>query len=211
MLGAGLLAVGCADGANYPAGSKATSTAVAPIDTGVRGADWANVEVPASVCGGEGSVTLKDGDAVVSSTRWPDAWEGNAPSSIPSQVRISQEDPVAYGDVDGDGLDEAVVGIWCDNGGGTAGGQLGQSLVVFTGAAERPSVLGILDTTQPSPGRAPYFDSGATRIAGGSITARELYFGPSAYARLTAQAETTWSWNGTALVRGDTRIIETPA
>jgi hypothetical protein len=224
VLALGVLTMGCSDDqapkAAGTSSSTASSSTTSPTGAGLQTVDWENASVPASVCGGEGSVQLHAGVAVVSSSRWHDAWRGPTPSSVPSQVQISHRDDlgqVTYGDVDGDGGDEAVVGVWCDNGGGMAGGTLGQALVVFHGAATQPTVMGVLATTQSDPNAdvngvlPPYFDTAATKIGEGTITATELFYRPDdSTATPTGRAETTWTYDGSTLVRGEPHLTTEP-
>lgn len=114
----------------------------------LRGVDWENASVPAAICGGEGAIRLHEGVALVSSRRWTDDWQGNATTEVPGQVEVWSYGDEVYGDIDGDGRDEAVVPLWCTNGGGTGGGQLGQGLAIMSGVAGKVSSLGIARTTQ---------------------------------------------------------------
>jgi hypothetical protein len=98
--------------------------------------DWENASVPAAICGGEGAIRLHEGVALVSSRRWTDDWRGNATTEVPGQVEVWSYGDEVYGDIDGDGRDEAVVPLWCTNGGGTGGGQLGQGLAIMSGVPE---------------------------------------------------------------------------
>jgi hypothetical protein len=86
----------------------------------LRGVDRENASVPAAICGGEGAIRLHEGVALVSSRRWTDDWQGNATTEVPGQVEVWSYGDEVYGDIDGDGRNEAVVPLWCTNGGGVA-------------------------------------------------------------------------------------------
>jgi hypothetical protein len=119
----------------------------------LRGVDWENASVPAAICGGEGAIRLHEGVAIVSSRRWTDDWQGPATTEVPGQVEVWSYGDEVYGDIDGDGRDEAVVPLWCTNGGGTGGGQLGHGLAIMSGVAGKVSSLGIARTAQDPRGR----------------------------------------------------------
>jgi hypothetical protein len=78
----------------------------------LRGVDWENASVPAAICGGEGAIRLHEGVAIVSSRRWTDDWQGPATTEVPGQVEVWSYGDEVYGDIDGDGHDEAVVPLW---------------------------------------------------------------------------------------------------
>ena len=75
---------------------------------------------------------------------------------------------VRYGDIDGDRPDDAAVNVWCDNGSGTADGQLADAWVIFAEGGSNLVVLGVLTPKQRyNPDvHVPYFDGdpeGASR------------------------------------------------
>ena len=53
-----------------------------------------------------------------------------------------------FGDLDGDGRDEAALSVVCANGGGTAGGQLAFSAVIFKAVGRSFRVIGIVTPPQ---------------------------------------------------------------
>jgi hypothetical protein len=173
--------------------------------------DWANASVPASVCGGTGVVQLRHSSGLVSSSRWPDAWMGVESAQMPSQVEVAFYGPVQYGDVTGSGSDQAIVPIWCNNGGGTADGQLGQGLVVFTGTSASPVAMSIISTTQSGTYHTPYFDNANTRIDKGKVTVEEVWYGPKdGTCCPTGTAEDLWTFNGTTLVLSSSLVTSQP-
>src|SRR4051812_45725450 len=72
--------------------------------------DWRAAVLPGSICRASQPVRLKAGTAVVPSTHWKPY------RRITVDTRF---DRVVYGDLDGDGRDEAALGVDCNNGGGT--------------------------------------------------------------------------------------------
>jgi len=114
-------------------------------------------------------VRLHDSYGLVSSQRWPDAWNSEQPAVMANQVQVGSSDPVRYGAVMADGRPEALVPIWCTNGGGTADGQLGQGLVVYHESRDGPAVTGIITTGQSNDHTMAYFGDAATRIERGRI------------------------------------------
>ncbi|MCA1844314.1 MAG: hypothetical protein LC792_14220, partial [Actinobacteria bacterium] len=197
----------CSSSSSTGSAKDGSTTTTAPPSTStprrdIRETDWPNGAYPASVCGGSGTVQLLSSRGLVSSARWRDAWQGNDPPRMKSQVEVSFDGPVQYGDLDGDGKPEAVVPIWCTNGGGTAAGQLGQALVVYSGSPGRLELRGIISTTQPATDGATYFDNAASQIDRGRITVEELFYGPKdSTCCPTGRAQAVWALQGATLTR----------
>src|SRR4051794_40210745 len=84
----------------------------------VHGVTWNEVVVPGRTCATRQPIHLDRGHAVVRSALYPTPIGVNAGG-------------VVYGDLDGDGQDEAALSVECDNRGGTADGQLRFTWVVF--------------------------------------------------------------------------------
>jgi hypothetical protein len=130
---------------------------------------------------------------------------------MPSQVEVNYYGPVQYGTIMDDGRPEAVVPIWCTNGGGTADGQLGQGLVVFHGTTTGPAVTAIITTTQPSTDGATYFDNSLTRIERGRVTVEEVWYGPQdSTCCPSGRAEAVWTLNGSTLVLSSSHVTAQP-
>ena len=212
---------GCSSDSTSPRSSRSGSesavggaTASGSLSTSrldLRSVDWANSSVPGAACGGTGAVQLHRGSGLVSSSRWPDAWSGPDSEQMPSQVEVDFYGPVRFGDLLGNGSDAAIVPIWCTNGGGTAAGQLGQSLVVFTKTDSSPVAIGIIDTAQPGTYHTPYFDNSLTHIEVGKVTVEELWYGAKdGTCCPTGQAEDVWTFNGTTLTRLSSTVKASP-
>jgi hypothetical protein len=181
-----------------------TSSTVRPGEHGLD-ARWTDVAVPASVCGGEGMAELHDFAAFVSSKQWTDSWVGPSPSVVANQVELTLAG-AQYGDLDADGKDEAVVAVWCLNGGGTADGQLAQALVVFTSVDTEPTAIGVLTSSRRDPDvHSPFFDTERTKIGYRKISVAEVFYGPKdATCCPSGRASTEWRFDGHTFVRGPT-------
>jgi uncharacterized protein YecT (DUF1311 family) len=130
---------------------------------------------------------------------------------VPNQVALEVGEPVRFGDLGDDGVVEAVVPVWCTNGGGTASGQLGQGLVVFTMSHGQPAAMGVITTSQPDTYHTPYFDNSKTRIDADGITVEEVWYGErDGTCCPTGRAETVWRFTGATLVPEATRVTAGP-
>jgi hypothetical protein len=97
--------------------------------------NWQAATLPGRVCGASRPIHLRHGRAYVKSHRWRNL------------RRIEVADgwsPVVYGDLDGDGVDEAAVGVFCSNGGGTADSVLAYARVVYRAGRTSASAIGVL-------------------------------------------------------------------
>lgn len=181
-----------------------TTTPVAATTTistsfAIQTVDWKNVTLPGSVCGALQPIRLQSGQATVASSRFPGM----------TTVHVSLS-TVVYGDLTGSGQDQAAVNIWCDNGSGTADGQLADSWVVYSAATRTLQVVGTLTTQQPGNPNSPhvaYFNTaaGGIVIAPGKITVHELWYAsqdPTCCP--SVQATTVWTYANGALTRTGT-------
>ena len=138
--------------------------------------DWANVTVPPSVCGAKRPIQLHGGHAVVVSTRWGRSWRDRSRPARPRVTVSSGWNPVVYGDLDGDGADEAALIVNCNNGGGMAGGVLAYAQVIFTPAEKSPRVIGVVTPQQrPNPHVNPTIV--VVTIRRDEVIAREAWYG----------------------------------
>lgn len=168
------------------------SSANAAKDQTIHHVRWNGVVVPGSVCGATGPIHLRDGSAVVASTRWR-AWP---------KVTVYREEHVAYGDLDGDGLDEAGFGVVCSNGGGTAAGQLAFAQVIFRLEAGRLHVVGIVTPRHLTPS-APHVPLVTVQIVPGRVIATEYFYGPhDGDCCASGRARTIWRYSSSKLHPG---------
>ncbi len=183
--------------------SSSTTTVAATTTTSsslaIETVDWKSVSLPGSVCGSSQPIHLQSGQATVASSRFPGT----------TTVHVSSA-TVVYGDLTGRGQDEAALNVWCDNGSGTADGQLANSWVVFSGATGTLQVIGTLTPQQPSNPNSPhvaYFNvtAGGIVVAPGKITVHELWYGsqdPTCCP--SVQATTVWTYADGHLVHTST-------
>jgi hypothetical protein len=182
--------------------TTATTTTTAPSAarslgraSDVRSVDWRNAKLPAGFCDVDDLVEFRDAEGTASSGRW-------------GRVHLFaayNPERVGYGDLDGDGKDEAAVDVGCDNGGGTASGQLASAYVVVTVRNGSLEVVGEIGTTtmrDDSP-RVPSLSD--PRVEKGSITVKEFWYRPSdATCCPSGEAWTTWRLRDGALVADPT-------
>ncbi len=141
----------------------ATALGAAPS---IHSVSWSSVAVPGSVCGAKAPIHLRDGQAVISSTRWPGV----------RKVSVGTEPPV-YGDLTGSGQDVASLGIVCSNGGGTAAGQLAFAQVVYGFTGSKLGVVGIL-TPRHRAAKDAHAPLLTAKIVRGAVRATEYFYGP---------------------------------
>jgi hypothetical protein len=96
----------------------------------------------------------------------------------------------------------AVLPVECNNGGGTADGQIAFALVVFTERSSTPSVLGVLSPREPASDGADHVPViGDATIDPGKIIVDEGWYGRNdGTCCPTGKAITTWTLEGGSLV-----------
>jgi hypothetical protein len=135
--------------------------------TNIHSVDWADVAVPGSVCGAAKLIRLHGGTAFAESAVEP--WW---PAILVSGGLQK------YGQLAG--RDVAVVSIGCDNGSGTAAGQLGFADVVYTLHGRVLSVIGVLTPRQPFSASTPHVPLlGRVTIRNGQVITDEYWYGPN--------------------------------
>ena len=146
--------------------------------------NWASVTLPGSVCGANHPIHLHRHGAVVLSNRWS-AW--------PRVTVDSGWNPVVYGDLDGDGSDEAALVIDCNNGGGTADGVLAYAQVIFTPREKSPRVIGVLTPQEQPDNELPTLLQ--VTIRRGEIVAHEAWYGANdGTCCPSGRSTTTWTY-----------------
>jgi hypothetical protein len=166
--------------------------------------NWADATIPGSVCGAKAAIHLLHGTAVVKDSPWP------ANPYVHASLDLAQ-----YGDLNGHGPDQAALDIWCDNGGGTADGQLADAWVMFTATAEGPRVIGVLTPQEPVPGpgwHVPYFDDlpGGITIRPGQVVVREVWYGPGdGICCPQDRATTVWAFSSSGFHPDSTTVTKT--
>jgi hypothetical protein len=205
-LGSAVIAVlfaSCGGGSPSPHSSPTTSTQPATTTTqSLQSVVWTNVTVPAEVCPGLSQPVM------LTSTSGLGAPYGSA--TIPAPVGhqfgtpddLIEEGGVFYGTLE-PAENIAALYVWCSNTGGTADGQIQNSLVVYSGVSGQLSVLSTLTPPHLSDGgsHVPYFDesAGGITISTGSITTKEVFYGgQDATCCPSGRATTVWTFNGHA-------------
>ncbi|MFC3897790.1 hypothetical protein ACFOWZ_40515 [Lentzea rhizosphaerae] len=135
----------------------------APAD--LRTVDWPKAALPARFCGIDEPVRLKDGQAAATSATW-------------GRILLLQNG-VAHGDVDGDGQDEAAVGLMCDTGGGTAASQLAFGYVVVRSVDGNLELVGEISTTTMRDDAYHVPLLAEPKFEKGVITVEERWYRPS--------------------------------
>jgi hypothetical protein len=165
----------------------------------LRRVDWANATLPGSVCGATRPIHLHHHRAVVVSTRWGKRWRS---LSWPAWPRVTVDagwNPVVYGDLDGDGRDEAALVVGCSNGGGTADGYLAYAQVIFTAEATSPKAIAVLTPQQKQhPNVLPTLLQ--VTIRRHAVIAHEAWYGPrDGSCCPSGRSATTWRYAHGAL------------
>ncbi|MBQ0996295.1 hypothetical protein [Streptomyces sp. RK62] len=121
--------------------------------------------MPGDFCQIPGTIRLADAEATATSRTWGRVHIGLLPKRL-------------YGDVTGDGRAEAALNVGCDNGGGTAAGQLAFAVVVITAKNGMLRSLGSLGAQHDSPGvHTPLLS--ATKLERDQVTVTESWYRPS--------------------------------
>jgi hypothetical protein len=143
-----------------------------PISVDLHQVDWANVTIPGDLCRAPRDIQLRNGDA----TNVPSDFDGPE-ENFPQDVGAFT-DEITYGDLTGDGRDEAALPVLCANHNSTAAGQQAFGILVFDGSAGRPQVIGTLVGLQPRLGEPPNRIE-IQQITPGRVVATERWYGPS--------------------------------
>jgi hypothetical protein len=176
------------------------STATRLRTTNLHKVRWPNITLPGVACGATRPIELRDGRAVARSALEP-WWDG---------IDVSIEH-VSYGDIDGDGQDEAALEVICSNGGETADGQLRFASILFgaDGHVLRPA--GVITARRPVSRGVHVPLVGAVRIRRGRVVAHEWWYGErDATCCPSGRATTHWTYVDGRLRSGLTTITCAP-
>jgi len=145
--------------------------------------EWADATVPGGWCGSTAPITLSDWMATITSSLNQD------------QTTAVVASKPSFGSIGGSIGEVAVLPVGCNNGGGTADGQLAFALVVFDGTRSSPHLFAVLTPRQPSGDDADHTPLlSLAKIASGRIVVREAWYGsndPTCCS--TGRATTTWA------------------
>ncbi|MDP9225275.1 MAG: hypothetical protein M3P18_15815 [Actinomycetota bacterium] len=186
------------------AATYACSTGAAARVTGIdlHRVNWRRALVPSSVCGTPRSVRMRNGYAVAASGRWP---------AYPRVFIGVGAGAVVYGDLNGDGHDEAALQVDCANLGGTAGGQLAFAVIVYRPGVTEPVAVGVLT---PQMRGDPHYHvplvEGRT-ITHDKVTVSEWIYGPhDGDCCASGLARTVWHLRGRGLLAEKTTVLREP-
>ncbi|MEU4253479.1 hypothetical protein AB0F15_39410 [Amycolatopsis sp. NPDC026612] len=162
---------------------------VPPVD--LHRTKLTSIRVPASLCDTNGDFTLRNGSA----------------AGIPSRygpLDAGTTGTVVYGDLDGDGHDEAAIDVYCNYSGGN--GVPGQGFVVITGKSGKPAPIGVVKAQTQTP--QTYLSAvEKITISRGRIEATEDWYHPDdAHCCPSGRAQTTWTYAAGKLTPGKPRI-----
>lgn len=162
-----------------PSHTEAAQLGSAPQD--LRDVDWTRVTIPGQFCDIPGVVKLSEE-------------EGGATSNTWGKVHVGRLPEVVYGNVAGNASDEAAITVECDNGGGTAAGNLAFAVIVMSGREGRLTALGTLSTQYNPTGVEHPTLIAASALVPGKVTVEESWFRPSdANCCPSGKAETIWT------------------
>ncbi|MEU1520383.1 hypothetical protein ABZ490_51235 [Streptomyces sp. NPDC005811] len=148
--------------------------------------------IPGSLCRSPDSIRLRDGVAL----NVPSHFDGPEPN-FPQDVS-ARTDQLAFGDLTGDGQDEAALPVLCANHNSTAAGQTAMGIMVFDGSSGQPKLLTTLNSQQKRQGEPPNFLE-VRQITRSRIVADETFYGPAdANCCPSGHASDVWRYsNGT--------------
>jgi hypothetical protein len=178
--------------------------------TDLHSVDWANITVNAAACLHTGTVQLRDGRVLIQDDEngSPQVPDGSGPNYV---ALIDDPASVVYADEDGDGSDEAFVGLGCSNLGGTADGALLDSIDVFVSGPQGPRELGLI-TPQRQPENALPTLLSEPVVTRDRIVVHETWYGrDDGTCCPSGSSTTTWTITDGHLAAIDTTDIATPA
>ncbi|KAB1140049.1 hypothetical protein F7R91_37490 [Streptomyces luteolifulvus] len=152
----------------------------------LRAVDWPSSTIPGSLCRSPTPIRLHGGTA----TNVPSAFDGPE-ENMPQDVAAYTE-KITYGDVTGDGNDEAALPVLCANHDSTAAGQRAMGIMLFDGTHGRMELLGTLTSRQPRGGEPPNFLE-IKQMSPGKITVEDRYY-RQGDANCCPSGHTTQTW-----------------
>jgi hypothetical protein len=210
--------------ASPPAGSAGTAseststTAAEQSGLDVHAVEWTTIAAPGEACQTAGQIQLHDevayGGVHYGTALVPDEQRGlpEPPYATggPKYVRIDYTGGVTYGDLNGDGRDEAAVPLWCSNGGGTADGALLYSLAMFTGQTGTLQLVGLITAQQQLVDELPTLLSNP-KLTTGAVVVQEAWYGPhDSTCCPSGQAVSTWAYTSGQLRPESTAVTVEP-
>ena len=180
-----------------------TTTRIRVASADLHRVDWKRIILPGAACGATKPIRVDApgpwGDALVRSAVFP--W-------LPAIVVSTAWNGVRYGDLDGDGRDEAVIDVVCSNAGGTASGQYAFSSVIFASDGRWLRSVGIVTPQQPLHPRTTHTPVMWAEIRPGKVIAHEAWYGANdGTCCSSGRVRTIWTYSAGKL-RAMRTIIE---
>ncbi len=158
---------------------------------------WREVSLPGSVCGAARPIQLHGGRAGIRTRRF-----GGGLRRI---TVYSGWNPVVYGDLDGDGPDEAALVVDCDSGAGTADSVLAYAQVIFSIDGTKATARGVVIPRVQPKDELPTLLT--VKFRRGSIVAHEAFYGPhDGTCCPSGRATTIWTYMSHSLKPGRSSI-----
>ena len=159
--------------------------------------DWADATLPGSLCRSPTPIRLRNGEAL----GVPSSFDGPSPN-YPQDVQVDVR-ALVYGDLTGDGHDEAALPLRCNNHDSTAAGDTVATVLLFDGSTGDAALLGEVSSSQPRLGEIPNAVT-VRQLVPGRVVGDESFYGPDdAPCCPSGRASTVWPWTGGSL--GDPR------
>jgi hypothetical protein len=173
----------------------------------VHRVDWRKVVLPGGACGSSRPIRLHE-------YRWsPEALvHPDVDMLWWNPVVVSSWSKPVFGDLDGDGRDEAALDIGCANAGGTAAGELGSAGVIFKAFRRSLRVVGIVTPRQPLLPENPHVPlSSVKAIERRKVVVSEGWYGPhDGDCCASGRVRTIWSYRRGRLRPTRTTILQPP-
>jgi hypothetical protein len=183
-----------------------TTVAMRIRSLNIHAVDWRHVILPGVACGATHPIRTGGGND------WGEAFVRSAVLPWWPAVAVGTGwDAVHYGKLDGDGRDEAVLDVYCNNAGGTAGGQLAFASVVYAVRGHMLRSIGVITPRQPLDSSASHVPLEFAQISRGKVIAHETWYG--AYdgdCCGSGQARTIWTYTRGKLRVAHTTILQEP-
>jgi hypothetical protein len=177
-------------------GTAVTTATGASAVIDLHHVNWTEATLPGRVCGVPHRIHLRGGKALVRSPRWPNL----------RRIEVAAGwNPVVYGDLDGDGSDEAALGVFCSNGGGTADSVLAYAQVVYHAGTSSALAVGVLTPRWQPKHVLPTLLTVVLRR--GRVIGREAFYGPrDGTCCPSGRAKTVWKYEHGTLRLASSRV-----
>lgn len=174
----------------------------------LHGVDWNDVAVPGRSCLHANDIRLHHGHALLR-----DNTKGHPIKPGSNGVRYDQlvlNGPVVYGDFEGDAHGDAAVPLDCNNNGGTADGDILNSVAVYSGRTGKLHYLGLITAQHQRRNVLPTLLS-IRSVARGALTVQESWYGSDDMTCCPkGKATTRWTMSAGKVVPVEARVTASP-